>query len=132
MRQDTRQMAKRQARLSKRQFSQAQDAADRQFMLQMEQQEAQAEFQAALQRKQFKQAQGAQASALQQQLKQNEMLAKRSEEAANRARGMMDVNALEQAPSVRSNSKARRSRRTAATSGTSRLINPLTISMGGS
>jgi hypothetical protein len=124
-------MAKKQAKLSKKQFNKAQAAAEYQFMLQMEQQEAQAEYQGMLQQRQFEQAQLAQEDALKQQLAQNEKLAQRSEEAANRARGMMDVNGLEQAPSIRSNSKARKSRRTAATAGTSQLTNPLTISMGG-
>jgi hypothetical protein len=124
-------MARRQAKLSKKQFSKAQKTSELQFMLQMEQQAAQTEFQAMLQQSQFEQAQLAQEDALRQQLAQNERLAQRSEEAANKARGLVDVNGLEQAPTVRSNSKARQSRKKAATAGTTQLTNPLTISMGG-
>jgi hypothetical protein len=130
-RKDSRRFAEAQMEQSQMQFAAAQEAAWNQFQLQIEQQERQYEQQSRLQRRQFRKAQNAQDAALQQQLQQNELLAKRSEEAANKARGMMDVGGLDQAPTVRSNPKSRKRRKLVGATGTSQLTNPLTISLGG-
>jgi hypothetical protein len=111
------------------QFNQTRQDSMDQFNATMAWQAAQAESQMSSQQAQFAAAQAAQEMALQQQLVQNEEMARRSEEAANRAMGMKLIG--QNPDSVKVKSAARKKARKKATSGTSQLYNSLTISMGG-
>lgn len=106
-----------------------QDSVD-QFNATIAWQMEQSALQMSSQEAQFAAAQAAQEQALQQQLLQNEEMAKRSEEAANRAMGMKLVG--QDTDAVKLKSSARKKARKRAVSGTAQLSNPLTISMGGS
>lgn len=113
---------------NKAQFEQSrQDSVD-QFNATIAWQMEQSAMQMATQEAQFAAAQAAQEAALQQQLMQNEEMARRSEEAANRAMGMKLVG--QDPDAVKLKSTARKKARKRAVSGTAQLSNPLTISMG--